>query len=112
MAAMPTPAVVASLPATIEFRQSRLLRVVAGVVERRRVGRSQSPGHAAASAGDLGGMLGHGASRRRIARVLNTAYADGLLSEETFARRLDQTLSERQTRSCWRSTGVGQAASW
>jgi FHA domain len=40
-------------------------------------------------------MLGHGASRRRIARVLNMAYADGLLSEETFARRLDQTLSER-----------------
>ena len=40
-------------------------------------------------------MLNHGASRRRIARVLNTAYADGLLSEETFARRLDQTLSER-----------------
>ena len=40
-------------------------------------------------------MLSQGASRRRIARVLNTAYADGLLSEETFARRLDQTLSER-----------------
>jgi hypothetical protein len=40
-------------------------------------------------------MLGQGASRRRIARVLNTAFADGLLSEETFARRLDQTLSER-----------------
>ena len=40
-------------------------------------------------------MLRDGASRRRIARVLNTAYADGLLSEETFARRLDQTLSER-----------------
>jgi len=40
-------------------------------------------------------MLGHGTGRRRIARVLNAAYADGLLSEETFARRLDQTLSER-----------------
>lgn len=40
-------------------------------------------------------MLGPGASRRQIARVLNTAYADGLLSEETFAHRLDQVLGER-----------------
>jgi len=40
-------------------------------------------------------MLGPGASRRQIARVLNTAYADGLLSEETFAERLDQVLSGR-----------------
>src|ERR1700733_9862888 len=40
-------------------------------------------------------MFGPGASRRRIARVLNTAYADGLLSEETFAHRLDQALGER-----------------
>ena len=35
-------------------------------------------------------MLRHGVSRKRIARALNTAYADGLLSEETFASRLDQ----------------------
>ncbi len=40
-------------------------------------------------------MFGPGASRRRIARVLNTAYADELLSEETFAHRLDQALGER-----------------
>ena len=40
-------------------------------------------------------MLGPGASRRRIARVLNTAYADGLLSEETFAQRLDRVLADR-----------------
>lgn len=40
-------------------------------------------------------MLGAGASRRRIARVLNTAYADGLLSEETFVQRLDQVFGER-----------------
>ena len=40
-------------------------------------------------------MLGPGASRRHIAGVLNTAYADGLLSEETFAHRLDQVFGER-----------------
>lgn len=40
-------------------------------------------------------MLGSGASRRRIARTLNAAYADGLLSEETFTYRLDQLLGER-----------------
>ena len=40
-------------------------------------------------------MLGPGASRRHIARVLSTAYADGLLSEETFARRLDRVLADR-----------------
>ena len=40
-------------------------------------------------------MLGPGASRRHIARVLNTAYADGLLSEETFAHRLDRVLADR-----------------
>jgi hypothetical protein len=40
-------------------------------------------------------MLGPGASRRHIARVLNTAYADGLLSAETFAHRLDQVFGER-----------------
>jgi FHA domain len=36
-----------------------------------------------------------GASRRRINRTLNAAYAEGLLSDETFARRIDQLLSER-----------------
>lgn len=40
-------------------------------------------------------MLGAGASRRQIERVLNTAYADGLLSEETFVYRLDQVLRAR-----------------
>lgn len=40
-------------------------------------------------------MLGPGASRRQIARVLNTAYADGLLSEETFAHRLDRVFGDR-----------------
>ena len=36
-----------------------------------------------------------GASRRQIARVLNAAYADGLLSEETFVRRLDRLFGDR-----------------
>jgi hypothetical protein len=36
-----------------------------------------------------------GSSRRRIARSLNTAYADGLLSEDTFVGRLDQLLRSR-----------------
>lgn len=40
-------------------------------------------------------MLSPGASRRHITRVLNTAYADGLLSEETFVRRLDQVFTGR-----------------
>lgn len=40
-------------------------------------------------------MLGSGASRRRIARTLNAAYASGLLSEETFIDRLDQLLGEQ-----------------
>lgn len=40
-------------------------------------------------------MLGQGASRRQIARVLNAAYADGLLSEDTFTQRLDQALGAR-----------------
>lgn len=39
-------------------------------------------------------MTARGASRRRIAGVLSAAYADGLLSEETFALRLDQVLGE------------------
>jgi FHA domain len=49
-------------------------------------------------------MLGPGASRRRIARALNTAYADGLLSDETFAHRLDQVLSGRLI-DPWRLVG-------
>lgn len=36
--------------------------------------------------------------------MLNTAYADGLLSEETFADRLDQVLSERLI-DPWRLVG-------
>jgi FHA domain len=40
-------------------------------------------------------VLGSGASRKRIARTLNAAYARGLLSEETFAYRLDRVLSDR-----------------
>lgn len=40
-------------------------------------------------------MLGAGASRRRIVRTLNAAYADGLLSEETFTYRIDQLLAGR-----------------
>jgi hypothetical protein len=36
-----------------------------------------------------------GASRRRIARSLNAAYAGGLLSEDTFVARLDQLLREQ-----------------
>ena len=34
-------------------------------------------------------MLGSGARRHRLARTLNAAYAEGLLSEETLAHRLD-----------------------
>jgi FHA domain len=34
-------------------------------------------------------MQGHGSLRDRIARTLNTAYGDGLLSESTLAHRLD-----------------------
>jgi hypothetical protein len=34
-------------------------------------------------------MLGAGESRRRMARALNTAYGEGLLSEHTLAYRLD-----------------------
>lgn len=40
-------------------------------------------------------MLVSGASRKRIARTLNAAYASGLLSEETFTYRLDRVLSDR-----------------
>ena len=37
----------------------------------------------------------HGASRKQIASTLNTAYADGLLSHETFLHRLDQLFERR-----------------
>lgn len=33
-----------------------------------------------------------GALRRQLARTLNAAYADGLLSQDTFVRRVDQVL--------------------
>jgi hypothetical protein len=36
-----------------------------------------------------------GASRRRIARSLNAAYAGGLLSQDTFVARLDQLFRSR-----------------
>lgn len=37
-------------------------------------------------------VLLQGMSRRRIARRLNAAYADGLLSEETFTHRIEDLL--------------------
>ncbi len=40
-------------------------------------------------------MLAPGTSRQELARRLNAAYAGGLLSDETFARRLDQVLGAR-----------------
>jgi hypothetical protein len=40
-------------------------------------------------------MLSPGGSRRRIARRLNAAYGDGLLSEETFSHRIDDLLGSR-----------------
>lgn len=40
-------------------------------------------------------MLLAGASRRRIARTLRMAYAGGLLSEDTFVRRLDELMESR-----------------
>jgi hypothetical protein len=38
-------------------------------------------------------VLRPGDSRKRLAQRLKAAYADGLLSQETFANRLDQALS-------------------
>ena len=35
-------------------------------------------------------VVAAGRSQRRLARTLNAAYATGLLSEDTFARRLDE----------------------
>jgi hypothetical protein len=40
-------------------------------------------------------VLAPGVSRRRIARTLQTAYADGLLSDDTFVARLDRVLEDR-----------------
>jgi FHA domain-containing protein/uncharacterized protein DUF1707 len=40
-------------------------------------------------------VLQPGQERSRIAHTLNAAYADGLLSEDTFVRRLDQLLRAR-----------------
>lgn len=38
---------------------------------------------------ETGGVLGPGARRHRLARTLNAAYAEGLLSERTLTYRLD-----------------------
>lgn len=40
-------------------------------------------------------MLNPGAARQRLARALNVAYGDGLLSESTLAHRLDLLLGSR-----------------
>src|SRR5437764_13148011 len=40
-------------------------------------------------------VLHPGASRRRIARTLNAAYAGGLPSDDTFSRRIEQVLKSR-----------------
>lgn len=39
-------------------------------------------------------VLDAGASRKRLTRTLNAAYADGLISEHTFVRRLEHVLKE------------------
>src|SRR6202034_2782856 len=44
---------------------------------------------------DNGLVLEPGASRQQLAQALNTAYAEGLLSEETFAGRLDLLMRGR-----------------
>ena len=41
---------------------------------------------------ETSGVLVAGTSQRRLACVLNTAYANGLLSQDTFVRRTDQLL--------------------
>lgn len=48
-----------------------------------------------AGAQETTSVTGPGASRKQIAQTLNAAYADGLLSADTFARRLDQLLGAR-----------------
>jgi len=40
-------------------------------------------------------VIRQGESRREIARSLNAAYADGLLSEETFVARIEHLLAKR-----------------
>jgi FHA domain len=40
-------------------------------------------------------VLAPGASRQYLARVLNAAYVDGLLSENTFSHRLDELFQSR-----------------
>jgi len=40
-------------------------------------------------------VLHPGASRRHIARTLNAAYAGGLLSDDTFANRIEHVLKSR-----------------
>jgi len=40
-------------------------------------------------------VLHRGGSRRRITRTLNAAYGAGLLSDDTFAARIDQVLRSR-----------------
>jgi FHA domain len=49
----------------------------------------------AAGSRETNSVLRPGASRKRIARTLNAGYAGGLLSEDTFVRRLDQLLGAR-----------------
>ncbi len=41
------------------------------------------------------GVTAAGASRGQLARTLNSAYANGLLSEDTFLRRIDELLDAR-----------------
>jgi hypothetical protein len=40
-------------------------------------------------------VIAAGTSRRELARTLNAAYADGLISETTFVARLEQVLGDR-----------------
>jgi hypothetical protein len=40
-------------------------------------------------------VAGYGGQQRQIASTLNAAYADGLLSDETLSRRLDQLFNAR-----------------
>ncbi len=49
----------------------------------------------AAAIGNTGGMVGAGAVRDRLAGVLKAAFADGLLSEQTLAHRLNAIFDQR-----------------
>lgn len=40
-------------------------------------------------------MVRHGSTRRQIAHRLNAAYGDGLLSDDTFAERIEHLLRRR-----------------